>query len=80
MYGPMFSPPDDFRATEFKIDYDVTTPQGSVVVVRWSIMAHNYMVTGANLLEAMRAAVLLEEDRAKYANVLPSTTVVTGGM
>ncbi len=68
------------RADCFIIDYNVMTTVGEVIVVRWNIGNKAFMVTGANLVEAMRAAVLLEEDRANAEVPAQTITVTTGGM
>ncbi len=45
------------------------TPEGSKVVVTWMILQenpyaeHHFMVVGENIVEALRAATLLEEER-----------------
>ncbi len=39
------------------------TPEGAKVVVTWFVSGESYMVQGENIVEAMRAATLLEEER-----------------
>ncbi len=53
----------------FEVQDNVMTPEGSKVVVTWMILQenpyaeHHFMVVGENIVEALRAATLLEEER-----------------
>lgn len=54
---------DTPNPARFDVQEKVMTPEGAKVVVTWFVSGESYMVQGENIVEAMRAATLLEEER-----------------